>query len=135
MTIQLPFSIEYRYSDREDGITIPVSLTSGEHEVVADAKVDCGSAVCLFSREAGISLGFDVESGLYKPLGSLTGRLDAFGHEVTLTTLGISIRCFVYFARDPGLQRNLLGRQGWIRVLRFGLVDYESKLYLDRFGS
>ncbi|MDQ3011035.1 MAG: hypothetical protein M3X11_10090 [Acidobacteriota bacterium] len=135
MTIQLPFSIEHEYKDLPDGITIPVSLTSGNYEVAADAKVDTGSAVCLFSREIGLLLGLEIESGLYKPLGSLTGTLDAYGHEVTLTTFDIPIHCFVYFARYPGLRRNLLGRQGWLRSLRMGLVDYENKLYLDKLSS
>ena len=132
MTFLLPFAVEHQYNDLKDGITIPVTLSNGNQEVAADAKVDTGSAVCLFSREAGLSLKLDIESGLYKPLGSLTGSLDAYGHEVAITALGISVHCFVYFARHPGLQRNLLGRQGWLRALRMGLVDYENKLYLDK---
>src|SRR5438067_7688255 len=106
MTIQLPFSIEHEYKDLPDGITIPATVTSGSYEVAADAKLDTGSAVCLFSRKTGMLLGLNIESGLYKPLGSLTGTIDAYGHEVTLTTLGISTYCFVYFAKHPGLRRN-----------------------------
>jgi hypothetical protein len=132
MTTLLPFTVEYQYDDLKDGITIPVTLVRDNQEVAADAKVDPGSAVCLFSREAGLSLKLEIESGLYQSLGSLTGSLDAYGHEVTIATLGISVHCFVYFARYPGLRRNLLGRQGWLRALRMGLVDYENKLYLDK---
>ena len=132
MTILLPFTVEYQYDDLKDGVTVPVTLSNGHQEVAADAKVDPGSAVCLFSREIGLSLKLDIESGLYKPLGSLTGSLDAYGHEITITALGIPVNCFVYFARYPGLRRNLLGRQGWLRALRMALVEYENKLYLDR---
>jgi hypothetical protein len=32
----------------------------------------------------------------------------------------------------PGLRRNLLGRNGWLNKLRFGLVEYESTVFLSR---
>lgn len=39
------------------------------------------------------------------------------------------------FAKYPGLQRNLLGRQGWLRNLRLGLIDYDNLLYLSAYDA
>ncbi|HEX9002896.1 MAG TPA: hypothetical protein VGB07_23510 [Blastocatellia bacterium] len=68
-------------------------------------------------------------------MGGLTGSLDAFGHEVTLQTGDIAFQSLVYFAKHPGLQRNLLGRQGWLRNLRLGVIDYDNRLYLSAYDS
>jgi hypothetical protein len=35
----------------------------------------------------------------------------------------------------PNLPRNLLGRQGWLRNLKLGIVDYDYLLYLSAYGS
>ena len=129
----LTFEITYLYEDSVDGITIPVTLISGGGIYRAAAKVDSGSEVCLFSREAGEQLGLDVESGIPKMLGSLTGSLDSFGHEVTIQTFGIVMDSVIYFAKYPGLRRNILGRTGWIRNLQIGLRDYENKLFVSEY--
>jgi hypothetical protein len=131
----LTFEITYLYEDSVEGISIPVMLISGGGVYRAAAKVDSGAEVCLFSREAGEQLGLDVESGIPKLLGSLTGSLDSFGHEVTLQTFGITMDSVVYFAKYPGLRRNLLGRLGWIRNLQIGLRDYENKLFVSEYQS
>jgi len=33
------------------------------------------------------------------------------------------------------LPRNLLGRQGWLRNLKLGIIDYDNLLYLSAYGS
>lgn len=83
---QLTFDEEYRCEDDEEGIPISVILTYGDKSIRTDAKVDPGSAVCLF-------------------------------------------------AKYPGLPRNLLGRRGWLRNLRLGLIDYDNLLYLSAYDS
>jgi len=136
MAIQLLFDQFHRYSDQpEDGVVIPVSLVSGGLLVTTHAAVDTGASVCLFSQETALMLGLDLERGVPKLLGTLAGPLEAFGHEVTLEALSLTVQSVVYFARYPGLSRNLLGRQGWLRKLRLGLVDYESLVYLSRYDS
>ena len=129
----LTFEIAYLYEDSVEGIAIPVTLISGSGIYRAAAKVDCGAEVCLFSREAGEQLGLDVANGIAKRLGSLTGTFDAFGHEVTIQTFGITMDSVVYFAKYPGLRRNLLGRLGWPRNLQLGLRDYDNKLFLSEY--
>src|SRR5262245_47219530 len=132
---QLTFDEEYRYEDDEEGIPISVILTYGDNTIRADAKVDPGSAVCLFSHEDGLDLGVPIEQGDPIRLGSLTGSLEAFGHEVTLQTGQLVFQSVVYFAKYPGLPRNLLGRRGWLRNLRLGLIDYDSLLFLSAYDS
>ncbi|MDX2041364.1 MAG: hypothetical protein SF097_08945 [Acidobacteriota bacterium] len=41
----------------------------------------------------------------------------------------------MYFAKYPGLQRNLLGRRGWLRNLKLAVIDYDNLLYLSAYDS
>ena len=132
---QLNFAQEYRYKDDDEGIPLRVVLSYGTETIRVTAKVDTGSAVCLFSREDGEDLGIPIELGLPKRLGGLAGTLEAFGHEVTLQTGDITFQSIVYFAKYEGLPRNLLGRQGWLRNFRLGLIDYDNLLYLSEYNS
>ncbi|HEV3202078.1 MAG TPA: hypothetical protein VGZ73_29470 [Bryobacteraceae bacterium] len=59
-----------------------------------------------------------------------TGRVQAFGHMVTLTVLNIEFESMVYFFADERINKNLLGRIGWLDRVRFGLVDHDEELYL-----
>jgi len=129
------FDEEYHYKDDEEGIPISVILTYGAKTVRTDAKVDPGSAVCLFSHEDGLDLGVPIEQGDPIRLGGLTGSLEAFGHEVILQTGHLAFQSTVYFAKYPGLPRNLLGRRGWLRNLRMALIDYDNLLYLNAYDS
>src|ERR1051326_7940737 len=105
---QLDFAEEFFYKDDDEGIPLPVRLTYARAVIDVLAKVDTGAAVCLFSYEDGIDLGIPIEQGIPLRLGGLTGSLDAFGHEVTIQTGDITFQSLVYFAKYPGLPRNLL---------------------------
>lgn len=135
MANQLSFAKTYRYPDNEPGITLPVILISGNLFCNASAKVDTGAEVCLFSREIAEDLGLSVEDGISLTMSSLGGPIEAFGHEVTIQIFGVAITSTIYFAKYPGLQRNLLGRQGWLRQLRIAIVDYDNLLYLSRYDE
>lgn len=125
---QLTFDHEFVYGDSEEGISIEVSLVYGEHKIEVEAKVDSGASVCLFSYEIGIKLGIPIEQGISIRLSGLAGSLEAYGHEVTLQTGDIAFQSIVYFAKHPGLQRNLLGRRGWLRNLKLAVIDYGNLL-------
>jgi hypothetical protein len=56
-------------------------------------------------------------------------RFDA----ATVTKIKISPGTPIYFAKYPGLRRNILGRLGWIRNLQIGLRDYENKLFVSEY--
>ena len=135
MSLYLPFEESFQYPDHDDGIIIPVTLKSGPLLHLTSAVVDTGGGVCLFSREIGELLGLDIEQGEYKRLRTLTGGLDSFGHEVSIKALNLVLESTVYFAREKALPRNILGRQGWLRKLRFGLVEYDNLIYLGRYDA
>lgn len=135
MAINLEFDKSYRYKESIEGIPVPVSLTAGGKLVHTEAKIDCGSSACLFSNEIGRMLGLKVEEGVYQKFSSLAGGLEAFGHEVTIEICDLSVYSLVYFSRYPGLPRNLIGRDGWLRKFRFGLEDHDNLLYLSLLGS
>ncbi len=73
MSFQLSFALRHKYKSLESGITVETRLQRGDLFVIADAKIDCGAEVCLFSRELGEKLEIEIESGLPKRLETLTG--------------------------------------------------------------
>lgn len=135
MAYQLNFSQKQRYDSLETGISLEVALQYGGNKTHCRAKIDTGSQACLFERGIGEFLGIPIESGLRREFSTLTGRLTAFGHEVVLESLGLQLQSFVYFAESDAIKRNLLGRQGWLQLLKFGLVDYDSEIYLSLYDE
>lgn len=97
--------------------------------------MDTGAEFCIFSNEEGVDLGIPIEQGLARRFSSLGGVVDAFGHEITIQTGELAFQSVVYFAKYPGLPRNLLGRQGWLRNLKLAVLDYDNLLYLSAYDS
>ena len=128
---QLSFQKKEQYDSLKSGITIEVILRRADVETICSAKVDTGSDICLFEREIGEYLKIDIESGHKKRLSTLAGGLWAFGHSIELETLYLKFDTFVYFAQDYSLNRNLLGRQGWLQLISLGLNDYKSEIYVN----
>jgi hypothetical protein len=135
MSLILRFTKLHAYDASAVGITAPVSLRSGPDEVKLPAKVDTGSSHCVFERQYGEQLGLDIESGSPERFGTATGSFPAYGHEVTLSVLGIEMVSTVYFAAAEGFSRNVLARIGWLDRLRFGLVGYDNRLYLSDYND
>ncbi len=135
MSIQLNFTEEIAYEENPAGITIFVSLQHGERLLRVEAKVDTGAEVCLFTNETGRRLGLSIEQGEPIKLGTLAGQLEAFGHEITIQTGQLSFQSVVYFAKYPGLPRNILGRRGWLRNLKLAVIDYDNILYLATYET
>jgi hypothetical protein len=84
--------------------------------------------------EVGENLGIDVPTGIPKSMGSLTGTLETFGHEIAIQSCGVAVQSVAYFAKYHSLPRNLLGRNGWIRKLRLSVVDYDNTIYLSPYN-
>ncbi len=135
MKTTLTFAATLPYPDSVAGIVIPVRLSYQGVTNKFPAKVDPGAEVCLFKHEVGRKLGIPIEQGLPITLSTLTGLLDAFGHEVTLQTGELIFQSTVYFAKSPNLPRNLLGRRGWLRNLKLALIDYDNLLYLSAYDD
>lgn len=129
---QLDFTSRDQFDATKAGITIPTTLIYDNHTVQVPAKADTGAEVCLFERRYGEMLGIDLESGEEKYLFPIGNRILTFGHVITLVTLDIAIESKVYFPLQENLNRNLLGRQGWLEFLNFGLSVQKQTVYLGR---
>lgn len=135
MPHELTFSVLHDYGTSNEGITVPVTLSSGDESVEFTAHVDTGATFCVFKRAYSEMLGLDTEAGLPVRIGTVTGSFDAYGHMLTLTTLGYSFDVIVYFAKEESFTRNVLGRRGWFNQVRVGIIEYENKLYLNRYDE
>lgn len=135
MSHELIFNALHDYGTSDEGITMPVTLSTGGESTEFTARVDTGSTFCVFKRGYAEMLGLDVEAGLMTRIGTVTGGFDAYGHTLTLTTLGYSFDVMVYFAKEESFARNVLGRRGWLDQVRLGIVEYEGKLYVDKYGG
>ena len=133
MAESVEFDEVYEYNIFEEGITIKTVLRNGDFQTVIDAKVDTGSTFCIFERHLGESLGLEVENGISILIGTATGSFRAFGHEVTLSFLGIETVSTVYFAESEYFDRNVLGRTGWLDRVKLGLIEQEGKLFLSEY--
>lgn len=133
MNYHLEFSDLIEYDTTKTGITVGVELKLGKKTKQVSAKLDTGSTDCIFSRSVGTSLGLKVEDGTLTTVGTATGTFRVYLHAVTLSVLNFDFDAYVYFAEDEGFNRNVLGRIGFLDRVVLGLVDYEGKLYLDRY--
>lgn len=133
MRYEIDDPVLHYYDAGQTGITVPVKLACGQLSQSLSAKLDTGSSLCIFRRGVGEALGFDVETGTPQWVSTVTGSFLTFGHEVTLSTLGIEYNTMVYFAHDKEIRRDVLGRFGWLQQLKVGLVDYEGRLYVGRY--
>ena len=78
-------------------------------------------------------LELEVEAGDHRTFRTATGGVDAFGHVVELQVLGLTFESLVYFFADERINKNLLGRAGWLDRIRLGLVDHDGELYLAAY--
>ena len=117
---------ELRFSDRRtddsrlEGITIPAVLKTGRNKVEMLARIDTGASDCLFERAYGEALGIRVEEGVPRTYSTAIGPFDAYGHEISIQALGAKTTATAYFFADRGIERNVLGRRGWLDRLQFG---------------
>jgi len=129
----LEFDILHQYSLFDVGVTVDLILQSGNLKVEVVAKIDTGSTYCIFERHHGEGLGLEIETGTPLDIGTATGSFRAYGHELTLTVLGIETVSTVYFAESNYFDRNVLGRIGWLDRVKLGLIEQEGKLYLSKY--
>ncbi len=135
MVHSLAFDELLKYDAGDPGITIPVLLKLGGIVRDVDAKLDSGSSFCVFERLHGLSLGLEIESGHRQRIGTATGSFIAYGHSLTLSVKGFDFDVIAYFAEDEAINRNVLGRHGFINRVQLGLIDYEGQLFLSRYGE
>ena len=134
MAHQLNFERLIHYDAGDLGVTVDVALKLFQRTVSFPAKVDTGSSHCIIERKHGEALGLPIESGLLQPISTVTGRFITYGHQITLCVADFEFDSMIYFAADPSVTRNVLGRHGWLDRVVLGLVDYEGKLLLSRYN-
>ena len=130
---RLEFSQIHYYPSTAGGISMPVVLRSGGEAVKVLAYFDTGASNCLFERKHGEWLNLEIEAGDRRTFRTATGGVAAFGHVVELEVLGLKFESIVYFFADERINKNLLGRAGWLDRIRLGLVDHDSELYLAAY--
>ena len=84
-------------------------------------------------REYAELLNLEIDAGDPKTFWTATGRVETFGHMNELDVLGLKVESLVYFFTDEHIDKNLLGRAGWLDRVRFGLVDHDLELYLAAY--
>lgn len=129
--IPLEFEIEYRYELNESGILIPVELALAARQVEVTARMDTGASDCLFDQFWAELLGLDVETGYRKTYRTVAGSFVAYGHEVSLRTLGMEWSAMIFFYAASDRMNNFVGRRGWLDRLRLGLAHYDQIVYLS----
>jgi hypothetical protein len=133
MAHQLSFERLIQYNPGEAGVTVDVELHLLDRNVSVSAKVDTGSSYCIFERKHGEALGLSIENGLLQPISTVTGRFITYGHQISLRVADFEFDSMLYFAADPTVTRNVLGRHGWLDRIVLGIVDYEGKLLLSQY--
>src|ERR1044072_1511963 len=133
MAYRLDFSHRQSYA-KQKAITIPITLISGVTTYVDfSAKIDTGSTFCVFEKNYADWLELDLKSGVPVTIATATGSFQAYGHELTLVVFDMQWQAIVYFAGDEFFYLNVLGRNGFLKRLRIGILDYEELIYLARY--
>jgi hypothetical protein len=129
----LDFEADLEYEETSAGILVPIRLVRGDRSVELTARLDTGAADCLFDRSYADILGL-ADSGIQRDYRTVTGSFRAFGHEVTIETLGLQWSALVFFhsMRNPAYA--FVGRRGWLDRVRLGIVHYEQRLFLAQYG-
>jgi hypothetical protein len=130
---QLHFEKLLEYDTAKTGINLNVILKLAGKTVNLTAKIDTGADHCIFERRFGEELGLKIEDGIKQRFSTATGTFLAYGHNVGLITEGLEFDSFIFFYENENQTPSVLGRFGWLDRIILGLVDYEGKLFLNRY--
>src|SRR5262245_31197343 len=125
----LSFLTKHTYDTTKIGITVPVELAYGTNVVQVDAKLDTGASFCIVESAYAEMLGLDVETGTKVLVSTANSTFECFGHWLRMTALGLEFDAIVYFAADENIKRSVLGRRGFIDLLRLGIIEHDGELY------
>ena len=81
------------------------------------------------------ALGLDPANATLKRFRTANSSFEAFGHEVEISVLGVTTVSTVYFFADASINKNVLGRVGWLDRVRLGLVDHDTTMYLAPYDT
>ena len=125
----LDFDADFGYEESGAGILVPIRLIHDGRSVELSARVDTGATDCLFDRFYADILGLP-DAGLERSYRTVTGSFQAFGHEITIETLGLRWSALVFFHAMGNPAHSFIGRQGWLDRVRLGIVHHERRLFL-----
>jgi hypothetical protein len=131
---KVEFDVRYNYEEADSGILLPVRLVFASQQVELRARLDTGASDCIFDAHYADLLGIEITSGLERAYRTVTGSFRAFGHEVTLMTLGLEWNAIVFFYDSGNPSNAFLGRRGWLDRVRLGIIHYEQQLLLDHYN-
>jgi predicted aspartyl protease len=117
---QIEFNTVHSYGSEREGISAPVVLKAGEISVRLAASIDTGATFCLFRNELAEVLGLDPANAPLKRFRTANSSFEAFGQEVEISVLGVTTFSNVYFFADASINKNVLGRVGWLNRVRLG---------------
>lgn len=132
---QIEFTTVHCYSSEREGIALPVVLTVGENSVRLAASIDTGATFCIFRNELAEALGLDPANAPLKRFRTANSTFEALAHEVEISVLGVTTFSTVYFFADAAINKNVLGRVGWLDRVRLGLVDHDATMYLAPYDT
>ena len=122
------FDIVHVYDDEgEDNIPVEVILNlPGDLPVAIDAIIDTGASFSVFDKSVAELLEIDIPSGEEITLRTASNEeFVAYKHPVDLEFLGIRLNATVAFCPDWEDVENLLGMEGFLEHLTFGLKHAE----------
>ncbi|MDQ2840620.1 MAG: retropepsin-like domain-containing protein [Acidobacteriota bacterium] len=132
----LNFRSKHLYSSSTLGIELPITISvDAGHAVTLVAKVDTGAMSCIFQREHADALGLQVENDMPKKFSTAAGVFWTYGHTVKLSCFDYEFESMVYFASQYDFPRNVLGLQGWLDKLRFGLLHHDESVFLSYYDE
>ena len=99
------------------------------------ASIDTGATFCIFRNELAEALGLDLANVTPKRFRTATGSFEAFGHDVEISVLGMTTFSTVYFFADASINKNVLGRVGWLDRVQLALIDHDSTLYVAPYSN
>ena len=89
----------------------------------------------MVRNELAETLGPDPANATLKRFRTANSSFEAFGHEVEISVLGVTTVSTVYFFADASINKNVLGRVGWLDRVRLGLVDHDTTMYLAPYDT
>lgn len=135
----MPFSLEFghliEYDAGLSGVSFEILLKLGVNTVSVLTKIDTGSSDCIFARNVAEELGIELENAQEFHISTAIGTFVTYRHPVILAVMDYEFDIYAYFAADENFNRNVLGRHGFLDRIVMGLVDYEGKLFLNRYGQ
>ena len=129
MSWHLTYRHRYVFDPKQPGVTLPVSLFANGLVETTEAAIDSGSTLCVFKREIAEWLNIPIEQGIEDQVNAMGTVIRVYGHEVRMVIGEMTLDLFVYFPAFQNIPRNLLGRQGFLQRMLFGLDDYEGVVY------